>query len=117
MVVVVDRRWSSLAVVVIIVMGAGGGWRWELFSPGDMASTMVGGRWLSSLTVGSGFHLDPLASVTWHLRPVRFVVVSEGGWDGTGYLPGYPFVIVAIDSRHGCWLAMGSSGGGWRKSW
>jgi hypothetical protein len=38
------------------------------------------------------------ASVTWHLRPVRFVVVSECGWVGSGGLPRY--------------LADGGDGGG-----
>jgi hypothetical protein len=73
-------------------------------------------------------HWRSSALVTWHLHPVRCVVVSSGGWVVFGYSPGYPFVVIAgkggqrlttgggsrwaaVDD--GRWFAMG--GGGWRR--
>ena len=60
------------------------------------AVLVIGTRWRSSTLV------------TWHLRPVRFVVVSEGGW--VVFLGGY-----GRGTYLGCRVAMGS-GRRWRRS-
>ena len=93
-------RWT-IAAAVLLVIGIGGMYVFDLFVPGNVYSTSVGGISSIALSDGSTITLNTASRIRIQYAPKERRIVLE---QGEAYFsvrkdPGRPFVVVAGDQR------------------